>query len=55
LGSAGASLREVPSRTGRNGALVFLFFNSRMGCLGSIVISAIVTIMLLAVTGVLHF
>jgi hypothetical protein len=34
---------------------MFLFFNSRLGCLSSIVISAIVTVVLLVTTGLLHF
>jgi energy-converting hydrogenase Eha subunit E len=32
---------------------VFLFFSSRLGCLGSIAVSAIVTVILLAVFHVL--
>ncbi len=34
---------------------MFLFFNNRIGCLTSLVISAIVTFVLLAITGILHF
>ncbi len=34
---------------------MFVFFNNRMGCLGSLVISAIVTLVLLAITGIVHF
>jgi len=32
---------------------VFLFFSSRLGCLGSLLVSALVTVVLLAVFGVL--
>jgi hypothetical protein len=32
---------------------VFLFFSNRMGCLGSLVLSAVVTLILLVVLGVL--
>lgn len=32
---------------------MFVFFSSRLGCLGSIVVSAIATLVLLAVLGVL--
>jgi hypothetical protein len=32
---------------------VFLFFSSRLGCLGSLLVSAIATIVLLVILGVL--
>jgi hypothetical protein len=32
---------------------VFLFFSNRLGCLGSLLVSAIVTIVLLIILGVL--
>jgi hypothetical protein len=32
---------------------VFLFFSSRLGCLGSIVVSAIITVIILVLLGVL--
>jgi hypothetical protein len=32
---------------------VFLFFSNRLGCLGSLIVSAIITIVLLFVLGVL--
>jgi hypothetical protein len=32
---------------------VFLFFSNRLGCLGSLVVSAIITIVLLFLLGVL--
>jgi len=33
---------------------VFLFFSNRLGCLGSLLVSAIVTVILLIVLGVLR-
>ena len=41
--------------TCRKEFVMFLFFNNRIGCLSSLVISAIVTFALLAITGLLHF
>jgi hypothetical protein len=32
---------------------VFLFFSSRLGCLGSLLVSAIITVVLLLILGVL--
>ncbi len=32
---------------------MFLFFSSRLGCLGSLLISAVVTLILLVILGVL--
>jgi hypothetical protein len=32
---------------------VFLFFSNRLGCLGSLIVSALVTIVLLVILGVL--
>jgi hypothetical protein len=32
---------------------VFLFFSNRLGCLGSLLVSAIVTVILLIILGVL--
>jgi hypothetical protein len=32
---------------------VFLFFSSRLGCLGSLLVSALLTVVLLAILGVL--
>ena len=34
-------------------ALMFLFFSNRSGCMGSLMISAVVTILLLLLTGVI--
>lgn len=34
---------------------MFVFFNNRVGCLGSLAISALVTLFLLAACGGLHF
>jgi hypothetical protein len=34
---------------------MFVFFSSRMGCLGSLLISALVTVVLLFVFGLLRF
>jgi len=33
---------------------MFLFFSNRLGCLGSLAVSAIVTVVLLIALGVLH-
>jgi len=33
---------------------VFLFFSSRMGCLGSLLMSAVVTVVLLVALGVIR-
>jgi energy-converting hydrogenase Eha subunit E len=41
------------SRSTEGTDLVFLFFSSRLGCLGSLAVSVIVTLILLAVFGVL--
>jgi energy-converting hydrogenase Eha subunit E len=41
------------SRSTEGVDLVFLFFSSRLGCLGSLAVSVIVTLILLAVFGVL--
>jgi hypothetical protein len=41
-------------RTGTTGAdLVFFFFSTRMGCLGSLAVSVILTVILLAILHVL--
>ena len=32
---------------------MFLFFNNRMGCMGSLMVSAIATLVLLLLTGVI--
>jgi hypothetical protein len=32
---------------------MFLFFSNRLGCLGSLIVSAVVTLILLAILGVL--
>jgi hypothetical protein len=34
---------------------MFFFFSNRLGCLGSIVISALVTLVLLFLVGILRF
>ena len=50
------ALRRVPPSTcpsTTNGAIVFLFFSNRLGCLGSLLVSALVTIVLLLILGVL--
>ncbi len=41
------------SRTGTTHQ-VFIFFNNRMGCLRSLIVSAILTLLLLALLGVLR-
>jgi len=33
---------------------VFLFFSNRLGCLGSLLVSAVVTVVLLVVLGVIR-
>ena len=40
------------SRAGMRGG-VFLFFSNRLGCLGSLIVSAILTLIVLALLGVL--
>ena len=50
------ALRRVPPSTylsTTDGAIVFLFFSNRLGCLGSLLVSALVTIVLLLILGVL--
>jgi hypothetical protein len=34
---------------------MFFFFSNRLGCLGSLLLSAVVTVVLLFLPGVLHF
>jgi hypothetical protein len=34
---------------------MFLFFSNRMGCLPSLLLSAVITLILLVATGVVHF
>jgi len=34
---------------------MFLFFNNRLGCLGSILVSLLLTVVLLAVMGFIRF
>ena len=38
---------HVPTSPHRGGNAVFLFFSNRLGCFGSLVLSAIVTVVLL--------
>ncbi len=45
----GASAHEVLGTS----AFVFLFFSNRLGCFGSLVVSLVVTLVLLALIGVL--
>ena len=33
---------------------MFLFFSNRLGCLGSLLLSAVVTVVLLVTLGVIH-
>jgi hypothetical protein len=33
---------------------MFLFFSNRLGCLGSLLLSAVITLVLLALTGVIN-
>ena len=44
--------RVKPSPDGYAAAM-FLFFNNRMGCLGSLMVSAFFTLLLLLATGVI--
>jgi hypothetical protein len=37
-----------------DGKGVFLFFNNRLGCVGSLLLSALVTVVLLFLFGVIH-
>lgn len=39
----------------RDGANMFFFFSNRLGCLGSLLISAVITVALLFVFGMLRF
>jgi hypothetical protein len=34
---------------------MFLFFSNRLGCLGSLMVSAVITLVLLAILGVIDF
>ena len=43
---AGAGASRRPGRV--SGDLVFFFFSNRLGCLGSLVVSAVLTLLLLA-------
>jgi len=45
--------RIHPKRARVRGPPVFLFFSNRLGCVGSLLISALVTIVLLILLGVL--
>ena len=45
--------RGVPTPATGHGSEVFLFFSNRLGCLGSLLISVIATLILLAILGVL--
>jgi hypothetical protein len=51
------SRRRYPARVARQTAGyargVFLFFSNRLGCLGSLLVSAILTVILLIILGVL--
>jgi len=46
-------LRGAPGGRRWVGALVFLFFSNRLGCFGSLLVSAIFTVILLTILGVL--
>ncbi|ESR22839.1 hypothetical protein N177_3976 [Lutibaculum baratangense AMV1] len=48
---AGADVRKVPHH--RPGEPMFFFFSNRLGCLGSIAVSAVITLALLAFFGVI--
>jgi hypothetical protein len=37
------------------GSNMFFFFSNRLGCLGSLLLSAVVTVVLLFLFGMLHF
>lgn len=43
--------RQVPGSSGFDP--MFLFFSNRLGCLGSLLVSAILTVVLLIILGVL--
>jgi hypothetical protein len=45
---------RVGSRGDGNAPRVFLFFSNRLGCLGSLAVSALVTLVLLFLFGVLR-
>jgi hypothetical protein len=42
-----------PPAAGHHGANVFVFFSNRLGCLGSLLVSAVLTLILLLILGVL--
>jgi hypothetical protein len=42
-----------PFRSRSKDSLVFLFFSNRLGCLGSLLISAALTLILLLILGIL--
>ena len=52
-GGPGAEACIPALRPGQN-SVVFLFFSNRLGCLGSLAVSAAVTVVLLLVLGVIR-
>jgi hypothetical protein len=46
---------ELPSDPSRSLTRCFFFFSNRMSCLGSLVVSALVTVVLLFLFGMLRF
>jgi hypothetical protein len=45
--------RRFTANDGGYGARVFLFFSNRLGCFGSLLVSALLTVVLLIILGVL--
>ena len=43
----------MPADVGGQAAAVFLFFSNRLGCFGSLLLSALVTVVILVLTDVL--
>jgi hypothetical protein len=48
-------MRDVcaPRRGGEDAGSVFVFFSNRLGCLGSLLVSVVLTLLLLLILGVL--
>ena len=50
----GLSSGSAPSLLATKGDQVFLFFSNRLGCMGSLLLSAAVTVVLLLILGVIN-
>lgn len=54
IGSLKATLRGGTMRVSCGYAAMFLFFSNKLGCLGSLVLSAAITLVALLMLGVVH-